>query len=253
MILGSDIAKVGHGLRGETFRRTIYRVEIDGKAYNLHDTVGLGAHSGGTVDNRKAVRNLYRLLTDLSSSGGVNLLVFVLKRGRLTDSIHKNYTLFHHGVCDSNVPIVIVVTSCENDEPTMDTWWIKNEAPFTAAGMLFDGHAGVCANKGRKTKTGGYSHEGLVEESAEMVKQLVVQHCMSNGWVKVRNPSRCFRIYRQTSNLATGYLALQCHRIHDRPVSFIKNTSYLRQPLRSPDKCLLSVGSRGNHGSDITK
>ena len=190
MILGSDKATVGHGLLGETFRSTIYPVEIHGKTYNLHDTVGLGEHSGGTVDNRKAVRNLYRLLTDLSNSGGVNQLIFVMKRGRLTDSIHKNYVLFHRGFCDSNVPIVVVVTGCEGMEPT---WWADNEQSFINAGMLFNGCACVCAYKGIKTNTGGYRDEGLVKESAGVVKQLVVQHCMSSGWEKVRNPSRSLK------------------------------------------------------------
>ena len=189
MILGTDKTNVGHGLLGETFKTTVYPVELKGKTYNLYDTVGLGEHSGGTVDSAKAVRNLYRLVTDLSNSGGVNLLVFVMMRGRLTETIHKNYVLFHQGFCDSKVPIVIVVTGCEDVEPTMDMWWIDNEASFTKAGMLFDGHACVCAFKGRKTTTGGYRNEDLVKESVEVVKQLVIQYHMSNGWEKVHNPN----------------------------------------------------------------
>ena len=188
MILGSDKANVGHNLVGETFRSTTYGVEINGRTYNLHDTVGLGEHSGGTVDNRNAIGNLYRLLADLSNSGGVNLLVFVMKRGRLTDSIHKNYTLFHHGFCESKVPIVVIVTGCEDVEPSKDAWWIDNGYWFTNAGITFDGHACVCAFRGRKSDTGGYPDEGLVKESMGVVKQLVFQNCMSSGWEKVRNP-----------------------------------------------------------------
>ena len=186
MILGAPTAEVANRALGVTFESTVYSVEIDGKTYNLHDTVGLGEYSGGTVGNHRAVRNLYRLVTDLSDSGGVNLLVFVIRRGRLTDSIHKNYSLFYHGFCDSNVPIVIVVTGCEDVEPTMDRWWIDNETSFTLAGMSFSGYACVCAFKGRKTMT-GYRDEGLVRESAGAVKQLIVQYCMLNGWKKVRN------------------------------------------------------------------
>jgi predicted GTPase len=187
MVLGSDRANVGNRLLGETFKSTVYPVKLDGMTYNLYDTVGLGEHSGGTVDSAQAVRNLYRLVTDLSNSGGVNLLVFVMKRGRLTETIHKNYELFHHGFCNSKVPIVVVVTGCEDIEPTMDRWWIDNEASFTKAGMPFDGHACVCAFKGRKTNTGGYRNEELVNESVGVVKHLIVQSCMSNGWEKVRN------------------------------------------------------------------
>jgi hypothetical protein len=53
--------------------------------------------------------------------------------------------------------------------------------------MSFDGHACVCAFKGRKTNTGGYRNEELVNESVGVVKHLIVQSCMSNGWEKVGN------------------------------------------------------------------
>jgi len=126
-------------------------------------------------------------VNELSDSGGVNLLIFVIKCGQLSDSIHKNYTLFHHGFCDSKIPIVIVVTGCENVEPTMDRWWNDNEAWFKKAGMSFNGRACVCAFKGPITDTGVYRNEGLVYESVILVKQLVVQYCTSNGWKKVRH------------------------------------------------------------------
>jgi hypothetical protein len=186
MILGHDQAKVGHGALGETFRSDPYLIEIRGKTYNLHDTVGLGEHSSGTVDSAKAAGNLYHLVTELSNSGGVNLLVFVIKRGRLTETMKKNYTLFHHGFCDSEVPIVVVVTGCEDVEPTMDAWWIKNGPSFEQADMLFKGHACVCAFKG--TKRNGYCNRVLVGESVDVVKQLVVQHCVPHGWRMVGHP-----------------------------------------------------------------
>jgi hypothetical protein len=200
LILGSDEAKVGDGALGETFSSTSYTIEIDGKIYTLHDTVGLGEHSGGTVDSAKAVGNLYRLVTDLSNSGGVNLLVFVIKCGRLTDSIHKNYNLFHQSFCDSKVPILIVITGCEIVEPPMDTWWIQNERSFTKVGMSFNGHACVCAFRGTRTNNGGYRNEDLIGASAKVVKELIVHHCMSNGWKKVCHPhlSRSLKPYNLT-------------------------------------------------------
>jgi len=185
MILGSDKAEVANRARGVTFESTVHPVEIYGKPYNLHDTVGLGEQSGGTVDSAKAVGNLYHLVTDLSNSGGVNLLVFVIRQGRLTETIHKNYVLFYHGFCDSKVPIVINVTYCEYVEP-MDKWWIDNEPSFNEAGMSFEGHACVCAFKG--TEGSGYRNEILVGKSVEVVKPLVVQQCISDGWRMVCRP-----------------------------------------------------------------
>ena len=187
MILGSDKAKVGDGARGQTFQSSVYPTEINGKFYHLYDTVGLGEHSGGTVDSAKAIRCLYQLLTNLSNGGGANLLVFVIRCGRLTETMKKNYNLFHYGFCDSKVPIVIVVTGCENAEPTMDAWWINNEESFSQAGMLFVGHACVCAFKGGRKRDGSYRNEDLFEESRELIRPLIVQHCMTTGWKKVRH------------------------------------------------------------------
>ena len=182
MILGSD--KADGSLR-ETFKSTAYPVEIDGQTYNLYDTAGLGEHNSGNVDSVEA-GNLYRLVTKLSDDEGLHLLIFVVKCGRrLTESIHKNYSLFHHGFCDSKVPIVIVVTGCETVKPPMDTWWIDNKAWFTKTKMSFDGHACVCAFKGSRTRNGGYPNEDLVEESREAVRRLLVRCCKKNGWKRV--------------------------------------------------------------------
>jgi len=186
MILGK--AKAGNSFLGETSRSTTYPVEINGKTYTLHDTVGLGEYSGGTVNNAQAVRNLYRLVTDLSNTGGINLLVFVIKHGQKpTETMRKHYHLFHHGFCNSKVPIVIVVTGCGNMAPNMDVWWTDNEAGFTKAGLLFNGHTCICAGKEPRTRNGRYRNEDHFEDSATTAKQLIFQHCMLDGWKKVRH------------------------------------------------------------------
>ena len=184
MILGSHTATVGNRALPETRKSTGFQVGISGETYNIYDTVGVGEYSGG---NPNALRNLYCLVTDLSNSGGVNLLVFVFKCGsRLTETMHKNYSLLYHGFCDSKVPIVIVVTGCENVEPTMDRWWTVNEPSFTNARMSFAGHPCVCACKGTKTNYGFYRNEDLFDESVEVVRQLIVRCCMRTGWKNVR-------------------------------------------------------------------
>ena len=188
MVLGSDKTKVNDRFLGTTFESTAHLVEIEGKAYHLHDTVGLGEYSNGNVDSAKAAGNLYRLVTELSNAGGVNLLVFVIKCGRLTETIQQNYSLFYHGFCNSKVPIVIVVTGCEDVEPTMDAWWIDNGPSFAKAEMSFADHACVCAFKGSKGSNGGYRNEDLFEGSAHVVKQLIVRHCKTDGWKNVCHP-----------------------------------------------------------------
>ena len=185
MILGSNKVKVNNWVLGKTFRNSVYpAVELDGKTYNHYNTVGLREHSGGTVESTKAVGNLHCLVTNLSNSEGVHLLVFVIKHSRLTKPMHKNYTLFHHGFCNSEVLIVIIVMGCENLELTMDRWWNDNEPSFTKARMSFDGHACMCTFKGRRTKN-GYHNADLIKQSVQVVRELIIQHCKTKGWKKV--------------------------------------------------------------------
>ena len=179
MVLGSDKAEVRNHAVGETFKSSVYPVEIRGETYNIYDTVSLEKHDLGAVDSAKVVGNLYRLVTNLSKFGGIHLLVFVIKLGRPTDTMQKNYALFHSGFCDSRVPIVIVLTGCKNVELHVDACWVDSEPSFTSAGMSFVGHACVFAAKAKNR------NEDLVQGSVVAVKNLIVQHCETSGWTKV--------------------------------------------------------------------
>jgi len=184
MILGRDEAKISDKADGCTFDSTVYPVEIDGARYNLYDTAGLNEESSGTVDGAKAVANLYSLVKSLSYAGGINLLVLVVRCSRLTETMQKNYKLFHHGFCESKVPIVIVVTGCENVEPKMDGWWEQNEERFKKADMNFDGYACVCTFKGRRITEGLYSNGEPFDESKGKINRLIHEHCSPDGWKK---------------------------------------------------------------------
>ena len=185
MILGSDNARADGGRLEQPSQGARYPVKILGDTYNFYDTVGLGEHNGN-VDAVRATANLYRLVADLSDAAGINLLVYVVKcNKRPVETMRKHYSLIHHGFCDSNVPIVIVVTGCESVGPKMDRWWTDNQVSFSRAGMSFKGHACICAFKGTKTRDGSYRNQDLVEESESVVTRLIVQHCSSTGWKKV--------------------------------------------------------------------
>ncbi|KAF8878688.1 P-loop containing nucleoside triphosphate hydrolase protein [Gymnopilus junonius] len=186
MIIGSDQATVSGDATRCTFDSTRFATEIAGKSYNLFDTTGFGDFTYDSMDIFKTIQTLHKFLTDLSKDGGIHLLVFVVRCGRLTQTVHKNYALFHQGFCDAQVPIVVIVTGCEDVEPRMVEWWTRNESFFTRAGMSFEDYACVCAFKGRSTPL-GYANEDLVDESTELVEKLIAQHCKSVGWKKESN------------------------------------------------------------------
>jgi len=168
MILGSDKANA-EGSLTRRLKNDVYTGNILEETYNLYDTIGLGQQSRD-VESARATKNLFDLVGELSKSGGINLLVYVTNRNKQSPkTMRKNYSLMHHGLCDSRVPIVLVVTGCEN----VDNWWIENEPSLTQAGMSFTGHACVCAIKGR-----GVNYQ-------EVVRRLIAQHCLQDGWRQV--------------------------------------------------------------------
>ena len=114
MILGSDNARADGGRLEQPLQGARYPVKILGDTYNFYDTVSLGEHNSN-VDAIRATVNLYRLVADLSDAAGINLLVYIIKCNKQpVETMRKHYSLIHHGFCDSNVPIVIVVTGCES-------------------------------------------------------------------------------------------------------------------------------------------
>jgi len=172
MILGSDEASAEGGLT-RRLQNDVYTGDILGKGYKLYDTIGLGEESRD-AESASATKNLFDLVGELSKSGGINLLVYVTNCNKQSlKTMRKNYSLMHHGLCNSMVPIVLVVTGCENVRPSVDNWWTKNEPSLTQTGISFAGHACVCAIKGRNI------------EYQEVVRQLVVQHCLEDGWKQV--------------------------------------------------------------------
>jgi predicted GTPase len=183
-VLRRSDAPTSNTAAGCTFENTPYEVAINNEDYILYDTAGFNEVSTGTVSSPKAIANLYNLVCSLEDSGGVNLLILVFKCGRLTETTRKNYKLFYAAFCEKKVPIVIVITACETEEP-MDKWWGMNEETFKTAGMVFNSHACVCTVRGRKINGDFYVNDDLVALSTLKVETLIRDHCCENGWKKV--------------------------------------------------------------------
>ena len=105
-----------------------------GPASVLYDTVGLSEGKGGTVAAVDAIRQLVSLLQSLSD--GVSLLIFVIKKDRIKETMEKNYNLFVKDICMNEVPAILVITNCEwEKEP--GTWWTQNKPHFDKYKMNF--------------------------------------------------------------------------------------------------------------------
>ncbi|KAH7923135.1 hypothetical protein BV22DRAFT_604542 [Leucogyrophana mollusca] len=168
LIANCDIAKTSSGAAGCTLDARDYLVRIRDQEIRLWDTVGLNEPSLGSGGYLDAVEKAYKLISSLQRTGGITLLVFCMRGGRITAPAQNNYRLFFHILCDKKVPIALVLTNLENETP-MEGWWEKNEGQFYQAGMRPIAHACITASPGL-----GDAYRKKYEESKEAVHRLLL-------------------------------------------------------------------------------
>ena len=111
---------------------------------SIFDTVGLGEPEMGVNTFFGAVKKAHELIESLHSTGGVDLLVFCIRAGRITTTMQRNYRLFFDVLCGGQVPLAIVVTNLEQ-EKIMESWWTNNVETFQSYGIRSDLHACITA------------------------------------------------------------------------------------------------------------
>ncbi|KXN85169.1 hypothetical protein AN958_11591 [Leucoagaricus sp. SymC.cos] len=176
------VADVLGGARGCTFESREYEFNILGEPVRLWDTAGLNEGDAGRVPSSDAIVQLYSLLRNLVDSGGVSLLMFVVRKGPITGSVGQNWKLFSEVICQSRVPTVIAITGCEQEE-NMDEWWWNNKGDFQDYGILPNGFACITATRGRPLRNGkGHLLDDFFEESREKVQGLIRSTSLRTPW-----------------------------------------------------------------------
>lgn len=148
LITRTQSAQTSSDAKGCTIRTNVYEhdVVIRNKTLKvkLFDTAGLDEGSEGSVPDKEAQKNVKKLLQTLMEQDGIHLLVYCVQGTRETTALRRNYMSLHSKVKDK-VPIIIVVTRLENQDPDMEEWWRKNEQSISKLNMTFAGHACVTA------------------------------------------------------------------------------------------------------------
>ncbi|KIJ13932.1 hypothetical protein PAXINDRAFT_116620 [Paxillus involutus ATCC 200175] len=147
LIAGQKVADVSPDLRGCTLSSTHYTFPIEGQEFHIWDTVGLEEAGLGVDGYLDAIEKSLKLIQQLSAQGGVDLLLFCMRGGRLTATTRSNYRLFYEALCGSQVPIALVITHLEG-EVVMENWWTRNVEEMEKLGIKSAGHACVTARTG---------------------------------------------------------------------------------------------------------
>ncbi|OAX36815.1 hypothetical protein K503DRAFT_656496, partial [Rhizopogon vinicolor AM-OR11-026] len=171
MLAGQEASRTsdqGHS----AFAFSGYAIDVGGREVVLWDVVGLRKKDGdGEAISDDAARNLHYLIQRLH--GGVNLLVHCINATRPSDAVEIDYEAFHRIIGGKKVPIVLVVTGLEDEDP-MEGWWKMNDAEIKKRGMSFDGHACITTIRGKPLKNGpGHRYDEQYEQSRLAVRELI--------------------------------------------------------------------------------
>ena len=143
---GREVAAVSADTEGCTLEATEYSFTLSNPEMSLRifDTVGLEEPEMGVNTFLGAIEKAHQLITTLHNNGGIDLLLFCVRGGRLTNTMQRNYRLFFEFLCDKQVPLAIIVTHLEQ-EGVMENWWARNKETFRRYDIRSVAHACITA------------------------------------------------------------------------------------------------------------
>ncbi|KIK42923.1 hypothetical protein CY34DRAFT_804415 [Suillus luteus UH-Slu-Lm8-n1] len=172
LMAGEEIAHISSDSHRCTLHWTEYQITFEnGTRYKVFDTAGLAEPRLQTRDYLTAISDAYGLINTLKERGGVNLLLFCIRGGRVTPTMQSNYRLFFEFLCEEKVPLALVVTNLER-EARMEDWYTRNTGHLEKHNIRSAGHACITAANlldGR--------HRDKFEESRSIIRRVVeAQH-----------------------------------------------------------------------------
>ncbi|CAB1104190.1 unnamed protein product [Ectocarpus sp. CCAP 1310/34] len=230
--------KIGDGAAGVTFNchaveERIYRKHGSGEAVKLEfiDTVGFddgarGAYSDGEeLCSDAAFRKMMKLLRATSK---LDLIIYVMKRGRLSTAETACYELLvkkianglrhSDGVVEKKIPVLLVITHCEKENPDNLQHWLQERA-------------GDVHIPGKKFVPNGSNHQALssagLDNAHTICTSFFDEHCLLGQlqqYVECRNISVQILLDRIVDTSDAGSF----RAAHDGPQRLFREISMFR-------------------------
>lgn len=97
--------------------------------------VGLNEPNMSGSSYLDAVVKAHELIVSLEEQGGLHGLLFCIRGSRISGTVQQNYRLFHEFLCQSKVPLALIITGLENEKGDMDQWWTRNQGQVEKCGI----------------------------------------------------------------------------------------------------------------------
>ncbi|KAG0708319.1 hypothetical protein DFH29DRAFT_891905 [Suillus ampliporus] len=176
LIADKRIAKTSSNIKRCTPTWTKYVLPFDGEQYNVFDTMGIENPEIEPHEYHESIKNVSRLLRVLDACGGTSLLIYCIRKGRVSSMLQSNYLLFLEVLYQRRVPIVMVVT-CLEGEDDMDAWWTRNHEEFERFQISVKGHACVTTLTGADAK-----YKASREAMRNLIREYATARPVLAGW-----------------------------------------------------------------------
>jgi len=170
LMAGEEKAVTSPDMERCTMQWKEYPIAFDGFEYKVFDTIGLEDPQLGIQEYLEAIVNGRNLIMKLQNEGGIDLLLFCVRAGRISATMQNNYRLFYEWLCERKVPIVLVLTGLEREE-NMEDWWTRYKGTFDKYKIIVHGHACITAANNLDGR-----HKLLYEKSRLLIRNLVINH-----------------------------------------------------------------------------
>ncbi|KAG2153651.1 P-loop containing nucleoside triphosphate hydrolase protein [Suillus bovinus] len=165
-----QVAKTSPDTKHCTLRYEAYDVTIKDELYRIYDTAGVDGNRMKPSGFLDAVTNADKLMRELRDNGGVHLLLYCIKAGRIPPTFVTNYRLFYEFFFEEKIPVVLIVTHLEREEP-MDDWYTRNKGSFDHHAVKCVDHACITAATNLDQR-----YKQKYEASKVEVRELITRH-----------------------------------------------------------------------------
>ena len=144
LIAGEKKAETSSKVEACTLHSTEYRLTMETSCLRIFDTAGLNCKKIKEQEYLDTTKEVTELIDALKRVGGVDLLLFCMRGGRILENQESNYQLFYELLCKKKVPVAILVTHLEN-KTVMEDWWEINKNTLAGYGIECKAHACITA------------------------------------------------------------------------------------------------------------
>jgi len=120
------IAKTSSGVDLCTTKSKDYQFNVGPRQIKIWDTIGLNKPQMAGNRLYDTITRGIALIREVSEAGGVDLLLLCISGNRITATTRSIYRLFYEALCNKEVPVALVITHLERENP-MEDWWKRNE------------------------------------------------------------------------------------------------------------------------------